>query len=166
MQDGAFISTLDGGSIAIRASVGGTIQIFIEDTAALDTNMLSVGVGVSGNVFVSSTAFAGFAPYQTQPAAAGVIPLQMVTSGTAAIDGATGQSAAIPAFINANSRIQCTKRSSAGVDAGVVEYAALLPDRVNGNPGSFKISALSAAGAGGVIATDASLVDWQVTTTS
>lgn len=165
MQDGAFISTLDGGSLAIRAT-GGTLQIFIEDSAALDANMLSVGVGVTTNVFVSSTSFAGFAPYQTQPAAAAVIPLQMVVRGTATIDGVTGKTLAIPAFITANSRILVTLKTPVGDAATAKGYAALSGDRVNGNPGSFKISALTAVGGGDVNAADASTVDWEVATTS
>jgi len=164
MQDGAFISTLDGGSIAVRASVGGVLQIFIEDTAVLDANMLSVGVGVTGNVFVSSTAFPGLLPYNTQVAAAAVIPLGMVARGSTAIVAGTGKTAAIPAFLNANSRILVSLKTPVG-DALTIKYAALAADRVNGNPGSFQISALVAAGGGAVNGADTSTIDWEVATT-
>jgi hypothetical protein len=165
MHDAAFISTLDGGSLALRATAG-VLQIFIQDAAAVDANMLSIGGATTGSVIVSSVSFPGFSPYGTQPSAPTVPPFQMVVRGTAAILVGTGKTAVIPAFITANSRILVSPSAPAN-DALTKDYSALAADRVVGNPGSFQITALLAGGAGGAInGADTSTVDYEVVTSS
>ena len=82
----------------------------------------------------------------------------------AAIDGATGKSAVIAAHITATSKIGVWLKTPSG-DALTVKYSALGTDRVvgaSGNGGSFRISALTAAGGGALNAVDASTLDWEV----
>lgn len=69
---------------------------------------------------------------------------QQIQSGRVALGN--GISVAVPAHITALSRIVVTKAIRVG-DVGSVDYCALDADRVVGAPGSFKITALDAAGA-------------------
>ncbi len=89
----------------------------------------------------------------------GAGPLDGETSGVATL--VAGVSAAIAAPISANSVIVCTLKTP-NTDALTVKYAALGADRVNGAPGSFKISALDATGGGAINALDVSTLDWRV----
>lgn len=161
MQDFTFIGTFDGGSNAIQVGAGQT-QLCIEDQAILDTNMLLAPIG-SVNVLVSSVpiTFSGFQAYMPQAGAPTIVPFAFVQRGSTAIAPGTGKTAAIPAFISATSRINVTLKTPVG-DAATVKYAALAADRVNGNPGSFQISALGAAGGGAVNGADTSTIDWEV----
>lgn len=163
MQDFSFISSIGGGTNAIRTTNPGFLSIFIEDSATLDTNQLT---STGAIVLVSGNGSPGFLAYRSQAGAPNITPLGMREVGSTPIDGLTGKSLAIIAFVNANTRIECTQRVSNG-DGGAtptVRYAALITDRVNGNPGSFKISALTNVGGGAVNPAGASTVDWEVVT--
>lgn len=70
-----------------------------------------------------------------------------------------GVSPAIAARISAASRIVVTKAIRSG-DVGTVDYCALDADRVVGAPGSFKITALDAAGA--IQIGDDSTIDYHI----
>jgi hypothetical protein len=77
--------------------------------------------------------------------------------GTATL--AAGVTAAIPAAIKSTSRIFITQKAPSGTSL-TTEYAALTANRTNGVPGSFKITALLAAGT--INTADASTVEWLV----
>jgi|SRR6478735_5389473 len=70
-----------------------------------------------------------------------------------------GISPLIAANINATSNIVCTLRTPVGVNL-TTGYAATAAARVNGNPGSFRITAMLAAGTINIL--DGSTVDWMV----
>ncbi len=161
MGDFSYIGSFDGGVNAVRVDAGLT-QICVQDEAIFDTNSL-VSPGLFVNVLVSATTaqFTALPAYGTQALAPLVVPFGYIQWGTAAIVVGTGKTAAIPAFITSASRIEVTLRAPAG-DAATVKYAALLADRVNGNPGSFQVSALSAAGGGAINGADTSTVDYVV----
>lgn len=162
MRDFSFISTLDTGTNAVQIS-GGNHDIFIADDAAIDVNQIA-RTGGTVNLFVSAApGNLSFAAYATQVSAPTVFPHGMEIIGSSTIAAGTGKTAAIPAFINGNTVIEVTLKTPVG-DANTVKYAALAADRVNGNPGSFKISALTAAGGGAVNGADTSTVDWRVVT--
>jgi hypothetical protein len=83
------------------------------------------------------------------------IPLTM--SGTTTL--VNGVSPLIPAYVSATTRIVAGYTNLNG-SAGIGTLAALTSDRVNGNPGSFRIRSLSPTGA--VVATDQSTVEWHI----
>lgn len=70
-----------------------------------------------------------------------------------------GVTAAIAANISANSRIVALLKNP-NTTALTTDYAALAADRVNGSPGSFKLTALVAAGT--INVNDISDLDWLV----
>ena len=70
-----------------------------------------------------------------------------------------GVSGTIGAVITATSRIFVTQKTPAGTSL-TTEYAALSGDRSVGTPGSFKVTALLAAGTANTA--DTSTLDWQV----
>lgn len=162
MRDFAFISSLDGGTNALQNQTGSIVQI--EAGSTLDVNQFQ-SAGAIVTVSGPSVPFSD-PPYQPQAGAPTVFPQGMVQKGTAAIVVGSGKSAAIPAFIRATSRILVSGKTLV-TDANTKEYAALGADRVNGVPGSFKISALLSGGAGGAInGADASTeIDWEVINT-
>jgi hypothetical protein len=144
-----------GGTNAIRVAAGAVLTIEMSGESLLDTNQLIAAAGTTG------VTVGYFAIYRTQAGAPAVDP-QIRQSGSTAIVVGTGKTAAIPAFITANSRIVVSLKTPVG-DALTVKYAALAADRVAGAPGSFKISALAAAGGGAVNGVDTSTIDWEVT---
>lgn len=74
---------------------------------------------------------------------------------------ATGISAAISANITATSRIFAFPKTFAGAGlATTTSYGALATDRVNGAPGSFKLTATDNTGA--AVANNTSTLDWLV----
>lgn len=160
LQDFSFIGTLDGGTNAIRVA-SALSQINIQDESIFDTNQL-VAAAASTNVYVSATEITNTAlkPYGNQVGAPTIVPFGLVQRGSTALSVA-GKTVAIPAFITNGSRILVSLKTPAN-DAATVKYSALAGDRVNGNPGSFKIAALTAAGGGVVNAADTSTLDWQV----
>lgn len=161
MGDFSYIGSFDGGVNAVRVDAA-LSQICVQDEAIFDTNQL-VSPGTFVNVVVSATtaSFTLLPAYGTQALAPLVVPFGYIQWGTAAIVVGTGKTAAIPAFITSASRIEVALRAPVG-DALTVKYAALLADRVNGNPGSFQVSALAAAGGGAVNGVDTSTVDYVV----
>jgi hypothetical protein len=156
MTDFASVVPL-GGQGAVAVAAPGFLDMSIQDTAFFGAQQLValaavVGIALAFNATFGSQSVTG----------ATVIPAKSCQRGTASIDGVSGKSANITAIINgAQTTIQCTQRQAVG-DATTVRYAALIGDRVNGNLGTFKIAALTAAGGGTVNATDASSVDWEV----
>jgi len=161
MQDFSFVGSLDGGVNAIRVAVA-LSEIHIQDEAIFDTNQLTAAA-LSVNVFVSSTEITQTAlkPYASQAAAPTILPFGFVQRGSADIVVGTGKTAAIPAFVSSVSRILVSLKTPVG-DALTIKYAALLADRVNGNLGTFQISALAAAGGGAVNGADTSSIDYEV----
>lgn len=164
LTDFSYVGSLDGGVNAVRVA-GSLSQITIEDASIFDTNQLVSPAGAV-NVLVTSTEITSTAlkPYESQASAPTIVPFGFVQRGTASIAVGTGKTAAIAAFITSASRIQCTQRTPV-TDGGAtptVRYAALTGDRVNGNPGTFQISALTNAGAGATNPADASAVDYEV----
>lgn len=162
MQDYSFISTLDTGVNALQtgANPASFLELHIQDLAALDTNQLS---GSRALVLVSAASgILGVPAFATQAASTNV-PDGLRVSGSSPIVVGTGKTAAIPAFITAQSRILVSLKTPVG-DALTIKYAALAADRVNGVPGSFQISALAAAGGGAVNGADTSTIDWEVFT--
>lgn len=154
LQDFAGIFAF-GGTNAITVAAGAVVTLELAGESLLDTNQLVAAVGTTG-VTVDY-----FAVFRTQAGAPTVSP-QIRQSGSAAIVVGTGKTAAIPAFITANSRIVVSLKTPVG-DALTIKYAALAADRVVGAPGSFQISALAAAGGGAVNGVDTSTIDWLVT---
>lgn len=154
LKDFAEISNF-GGTNAITVAAGAQMSLALSEEALLDTDMLVAAAGTTG------LQVGYFAILRTQAGATTVTP-QVRQSGTAAIVVGTGKTAAIPAYINANTRIVVTLKAPTG-DALTVKYAALLADRVNGFPGSFQISALAAAGGGAINGVDTSTIDWEAT---
>lgn len=144
-----------GGTNAITVAAGGVLTIKISDSAEIGPGMLVAAAGTTG-VTVDY-----FALYGTQPGAPTTDP-QVRESGSAAILVGTGKTAAIPAFITPTTRIIVCLKTPSG-DALTVKYAAIDADRVNGAPGSFKISALAAAGGGAINGVDVSTIDWFTT---
>lgn len=71
-----------------------------------------------------------------------------------------GVTATIAAAIKSNSRIFITQKTPSGTSL-TTEYAALTADRVNGVLGTFKVTALLAAGT--INTADTSTVEWMVT---
>jgi hypothetical protein len=71
----------------------------------------------------------------------------------------SGVTATISAHITSASRIVVSQKSPSGT-ANTVEYSALTGDRSTGSPGTFKITALIAAGT--INTADNSTVDWVV----
>ena len=163
MRDFTYIGSLDGGGAAIRITGGAGSLLSIEDASILDADKLSAPVG-SINVIVAAVAvsFSGLTPYQSQAAAPTIGPFGLIQRGSAAIVAGTGKTAAIPAFITASSRILVTMKTPVGDALTANGYAALAADRVVGNPGTFQISALSAAGGGAVNGADTSTIDFEV----
>jgi hypothetical protein len=163
VSDFGFVSTLDGGSNAIQVTgAGSIIDLFINDEGIFDTNQLVAGAGGAA-VTVAAVQVTGINPYTTQAGAPTAAPFGLVIRGSAAIVVGTGKTAAIPAFVTAASRILVSLKTPVG-DANTVKYAALAADRVNGNPGSFQISALVAAGGGAVNGADTSTIDYEIST--
>ncbi len=163
MADFSYIGSLDGGVNAVRVAGGGSLrQLSIEDSSIFDANMLVSAAGLV-NVLVSAStvAFVGIPPYNAQALAPTIVPYAYVQRGSSAIVVGTGKTAAIPVFLTTSGRIEVSLKTPVG-DANTVKYAALLADRVAGNPGSFQISALSAAGGGAVNGADTSTIDWEV----
>lgn len=161
MHDYSFISTLDTGVNAIQTGANPTsfLELHIQDLAALDTNQMS---GSRALVLISAqSGVLGVSAYATQTSTN--VPDGLGASGSSPIVVGTGKTAAIPAFITAQSRILVSLKTPVG-DALTIKYAALAADRVNGTPGSFKISALAAAGGGAVNGVDTSTIDWEVFT--
>lgn len=70
-----------------------------------------------------------------------------------------GISPVIVANIVTGSSIVCTLRTPIGVTL-TTGYAATLATRVNGTPGSFRITAMLAAGTINIL--DGSVVDWMI----
>jgi len=70
-----------------------------------------------------------------------------------------GISPLIVANITPTSRIVCTVKDPAGVNL-TASYGALASSRVNGTPGSFRITAMLAAGTINIL--DGSTVDWLI----
>lgn len=156
LDDLASVSAL-GGTGAISVTAPGVIDFVLDDDSFFDVNQLTAAAAalVSGAVDFNAT-------YSSQAVTAPlVVPSKSLQRGSVAIDGATGKSANVTAILTANSRIECTQRIPVG-DNTTVRYAALNADRVLGALGTFKISALTAAGAGAVNAGDSSTVDWLV----
>lgn len=161
LEDSAFISSLDGGTNAIRVNVGSFLQLLIDDESGIDTNQLVAPAGTAV-VATSGAPIPPFATYAAQAGAPTIIPSGVTQKGTAAILVGTGKSAVIPAIVNGvATSIQCTLKTPVG-DALTVKYAALAADRIDGAPGSFKISALIAAGGGAINGADTSTIDWEV----
>lgn len=144
-----------GGTNAITVAAPATMTIAISEEAVMDPNMLVAAAGTTG------VQVGYFARYGTQ-AGAPTVPPQVRQSGTAAILVGTGKTAAIPAFITANTRIVVSVKTPSG-DALTIKYGAIAADRVVGAPGSFKISALAAAGGGAINGVDVSTIDWFTT---
>ena len=91
-------------------------------------------------------------------AAAALAALGIQMGNAALVSGVT---AAIAATISATSRIVgFVKTSAPGAGSLTVQYAALPGNRVVGEPGSFKLTALIAAGTINVL--DTSNLDWFV----
>lgn len=145
-----------GGTNAITVAAGGVLTIAVSEEANLGPGMLVAAPGTTG------VQVGYFALYGAQPGAVTVDP-QIRQSGTAPIIVGTGKTAAIPVFLFGNTRIFVSLKTPVG-DALTIKYAALAADRVNGNKGSFQISALSAAGGGAINGVDTSTIDWFTTT--
>jgi hypothetical protein len=165
LDDGSLLDTTDGGSNALQSVAPGLLLIQVNGGSSFGTNELSAAAGAAQvNVSGPDIDPIVFPAYAAQAAAPNINPVGIVQKGSAPIDGVSGKTAAITAFIGPTTRIECTQRTSNG-DGGptpTTRYAALLPDRVNGNPGTFKISALTIVGGGAVNLADASDVDWEV----
>lgn len=163
-SDFTYIGTIDGGTNAIRiSSVLGNEQISIQDEALFDANQLVAVNNVLVMVPARQMNFVGLKSYQSQAGAPTISPHGLVLYGSAAIVVGTGKTAAIPAFVDAGTVITVSLKTPVG-DALTVKYAALAADRVNGNPGSFQISALAAAGGGAVNGADTSTIDYEIFT--
>jgi hypothetical protein len=166
LDDQSLIGTFDGGTSAIQVT-GGAPGLFIQvnDSSSFQADMLvSAATLTQVNVAGPPASSPSFPRYAAQAAAPLINPAGLVETGSDAIVLGSGKSAAITAFIGPATIIHCTQRTSNG-DGGVnptVRYAALLPDRVNGNQGSFQISSLTVVGGGDTNLADASVVDWTV----
>ncbi len=134
-----------------------------------DAQIVATGGGAfkidqNGNSWTWASAMPTNSVGQTLKATpAGVISAgPSIQKGTATLL-ATGISAAIAANVSATSVIKCDLRSPAGAGAATTtNYQALMADRVNGSPGSFKITAL-ATSSGAAVANDTSTVEWTIT---
>jgi len=154
VSDASQITVSGGPAIALVVAAPGSCLLNVEDVSTVDTNMITAA---PGSLIVGSAPGARYA----SQAGASATPVVQRQSGTAAIVVGSGKTAAIPAFISASSKILVSLKDPNG-DALTVKYAALLADRVVGAPGSFQISALSAAGGGAVNGVDTSTIDWEV----
>jgi hypothetical protein len=168
LNDEASVSTLDTGTNAIQVVAPGILNLFLTDASTFGTNQLS---GAAGTVAVSAVnqGTVGFPAYGAQASAANIFPTGLRQKGSNAIVAGTGKTAAIVndgdgnrVFIANTSRIIPAQKIAAndGGASPTVRYAALTGDRVNGNPGSFKISALTNVGGGDVNVADTSTIDW------
>lgn len=155
MDDFSGVTDLGGGT-ALRAVAPAVVFLSLNDAAFVEPNMVTA---LAGALFIGLNEQAR---YGTQ-AGAVIAPAVRRQSGVAAIVPGTGQTAAIPVTLTAASRIIVSGKTLV-TDANTKGYAALSGDRVNGAPGSFKITALLAGGAGGAVnGADASTeIDWEV----
>ncbi len=159
LTDFSLVTNSGGGGPAIVALAPATVFLGVDDVAALDTDMLSAPVGV----VVVEVAPAG--RFFAQAAAPTVVPTIHRQVGTSTIVVGTGKTAAIPVFLNATSKILVSLKTPVGDALTAKGYAALDADRVPGSltsGGSFKISALAAAGGGAINGVDVSTIDWEV----
>lgn len=154
IKDETSVTTPGGGTPAVTVTAPGILDIVIADLGAFDTNMLTALAGVTVTV-------APAARYLPQAGAPTIIPLVQRQVGSTAIVVGTGKTAAIPVFLQPTSKILVSLKTPVG-DALTIKYAALAADRAPGAPGSFKISALSAAGGGAINGVDVSTIDWEV----
>jgi hypothetical protein len=164
MDDQSIVSTLDAGSGALQTVAPGFLFLQVNDSSSFQNDMLIAAVLTAQVNCTGPDQDGGFPSYATQTGAPLINPIGLVQKGSDSIVLGTGKSAAITAFIGPNTRIECTQRSPSG-DGGVnptVRYAGLVADRVTGNPGTFKISALTNVGGGDANLADVSSVDWVV----
>lgn len=161
LSDSAFISSLDGGTNAVQVAAASFLQILINGSSGIDVNQLVAPAGTAV-VVGSGDPIPPFVIYAAQAGAPTIIPSGIIQKGTTAIAPGTGKTAAIPAIINGvNTSIVVSQNAPVG-DALTVKYAALVADRVNGAPGSFQITAITAAGGGTANGADTSTIDWIV----
>ncbi len=155
LQQNASIQSLTGGTNAIQVTAG-TVLLFVTGTALVGASQVQK-TGGTYSVFIDT-----FATYATQVSAATPSSFNGgVQRGVTTLS--SGVSPAITARIAATSRIVFGLNAPAN-DALTVKYAALSTDRSNGVAGSFKISALTAAGSGAINTADTSIMDWMVVT--
>lgn len=155
LGDASQISVTGGPATAVSVAAPGTLLLLLEDLSSVATGTVTAAAGTT------TVAVAPGAQYFPQAGAPTIVPQVQRQAGSSAIVVGTGKTAAIPAFINANSRILVSLKTPVG-DAATVKYAALAADRVIGALGSFQISALAAAGGGAVNGADTSTIDWEV----
>jgi hypothetical protein len=160
LKDSSFISSLDGGTNAIRVDAAALLQLLIDDESGIDVNQLVAPVGTAV-VTSSGDPIPPFVVYASQAGAPTIIPSGIIQKGSAAIVAGTGKTAAIPAIVGPTTSIESSVSTPVG-DALTVKYGALTADRVNGAPGSFQIAALAAAGGGAVNGVDTSTIDYIV----
>jgi len=155
VTDFGSITTPGGGVSAMTVAAPGSLLLHVQDSSGVDTNMLVSPAAITTVVVAPAS------QYLAQAGAPTIIPAKMTQKGSSAIVVGTGKTAAIPVFMSASARIVVTVKDPVG-DALTIKYGALAADRVNGALGSFKISALAAAGGGAVNGVDTSTIDWEV----
>jgi hypothetical protein len=168
-NDESFISTLDTGTGAIQVTNPGFLNLIVSGNSSFGTNQLKLLSGAFCTALIVGKGGPGYPTLGSQPSAPNLNVFGMQSRGTAKINPGTGKTSPItsdadgnPIVIKAGSVITCSQRipTTDGGTTPTVRYAALAADRVNGLPGSFKISALTAAGSGAVNLNDKSTIDW------
>jgi hypothetical protein len=168
-NDESFISTLDTGTGAIQVTSPAFLNLLINGVSSFGTNQLMLLGAASCTALTAGKGGPGFPTLGSQSSAPNLQVFGMQARGTAQIVAGAGKTNPIstdadgnPIVIKAGSVITCSQRVASG-DGGLAptaRYAALAADRVNGFPGSFRISALTNAGGGSTNPTDASTIDW------
>jgi hypothetical protein len=168
-NDESFISTLDTGKGAIQVTKPGFLNLIVSGNSSFGTDQLMLLGGAFSTALIVGKGGPGYPTLGSQPSAPNLNVFGMQARGTEKINPGTGKTSPIisdadgnPIVIKASSAITCSQRIASG-DGGAtptVRYAVLAADRVNGLPGSFKISALTSAGGGATNPNDASTIDW------
>jgi hypothetical protein len=168
-NDESFISTLDTGAGAIQVTNPAFLNLIVEGNSSFGTNQLMLLGGAFCTALIVGKGGPGYPTLGSQPSAPNLNVFGMQSRGTEKINPGTGKTSPImsdadgnPIVIKPGSVITCSQRIASG-DGGTTptaRYAALAADRVNGLPGSFKISALTSVGGGATNPTDASTIDW------
>jgi hypothetical protein len=162
LADGAIITSLDGGTHAIQSIAPAQGYVYmVSGSQIFDNQIAAAGGTIISLIAEGVNLYPGTIFYGNQPAA-NLNPLNLIQCGTATVDGVTGKTPNITAFLYSGCVIKCSVKSPAN-DAETKEYAALSADRVNGTPGTFKITALVVGGSGGAPDTaNTSSVDWEI----
>jgi hypothetical protein len=140
------------GQNSLGISPGGFVGGNQVDTANVNLPQVGFNLAIGSTLILNGTTDRMFGPNGGSPA---------IQAGSGKIDGVSGKSLHIPAFITATSSIQAFLADDLG-GAATTRYGASLGDRVIGPPplGGFKVMALAGAA---LNVADGSTFDWQVT---